>query len=511
MFGLSKFFEFKSNRLFYALLAFFLGVNLVIISCIRLFPFIDIPFHLALGVIYKYYGLEGNLFDTFYMIPALLKSNIFHLFFVNLPFLGEVETANKIFYLLYSVIFPLSVLFLIRTFGGNPWFTLLSFFYVFNFVCAWGFTGNTISLPFIFINFGIYYRYFTCKRNSLLIVIFVMNLLIFFSHFQTAIYSLFLFILFSLLFLEKNIRYVLKIFAVAIPVVLVMAYVYYLDAANPDKGLAGYMFEYFRYEFLNSLFEKIQIIFINEHYHWAAEPYGGIIGSVISFIVLIPLFLFLLSKNIRYKEKNKKTLFLLGLILSSLFFYFLLPFDIPGQNIVSYRFSIYIFTGLIVFFSIQNYSGSFRRIYFPVLVFCLLVFTGYSAEYFLSFQKENENFSGEYFSGLNQNDRLGGLIYVPHYRGRPVYIHYNNYYTVWKKGISTGYVDYRYAFLKRKVDKNLLPPPNEWIAVFNKYNDEFADLEYVLVRDTVLKNINNFKPEKIIDKWILYKNFKKNN
>jgi hypothetical protein len=511
MSGLTKYFEFNKNRSFYALLAFFLGANALIISIIRLFPFIDIPFHLAVGVIFKYYGAEGNLFDTFYLIPSLLKSNIFHLIFVNLPFLGDVESANKIFYLLYSVLFPLSVLFLIRTFGGNSWFTLLSFFYVFNFVCAWGFTGNTISLPLFFFNLGIYYRFFYEKKNTLLIAVFFMNLLIFFSHLQTAIFSLFFFLLLSLLFLEKNFRYYIKIFTVAVPLIFLMAYVYNLDASDTDIGLVGYLISYFRYDFLTSLFEKVQLLFINEHYHWAAEPFGGLIGTLISFIVMIPLFVIALKKNFRFKEKNKKNHFLLALILSSLIFYFVLPFDIPGQNIVSYRFSIYFFIGLIVFLSLQNYNARFMKIYFTALSLSLLIFTGYSAEYFLSFQKENINFDKEFFSELNPSDRLGGLIYVPDYRGRPVYIHYNNYYTVWNRGISTGYVDYRYAFLKRKVDKNVLPPPNEWIAVFNKYNDEFSGIEYVLCRDTVLRGIPNFKPEKINGEWILYKNFTKNN
>ncbi|MBN1634716.1 MAG: hypothetical protein JW917_11175 [Ignavibacteria bacterium] len=494
------------NKIFIPVFIVFLLIYIMIVAFIRLFPFIDIPFHISVAAIIKYYGAAGNSFDLYYLIPSLLKSNIFHLLFLNLPFFDDVETANKIFYIIYIIIFPLSIFILIKIFKGNTWFTLLSFFYIFNLVCMWGFTGNTVSIPFFIINLAFCYKYFADKKNIYLVLIFLNLLLIFFCHFQTAIYSLLLFIIFIVMFYRKSLKFIFNSLAVVIPLVSLMVYIYLLDASENYENIFVYFFKYFKDGFLGSVVLKIQVFFVNEHFHWGEEPYGSVIGSAISILIMFPVLALLLKRKIKNSEKNNKKLILHTVIITSLVFFFLLPEDIPGQNIVSYRFSIYFFTAIIVLLSIQNFSNNFIKKYFSVAIILLFIFTGYTAEYFISFHNENREFNSDFYSDLKQNDRLGGLIYAPMYRGRPVYIHFNNYFTVWKSGISTGYVDYRYAILKRKVDENILPVAKEWISVFNNYNNEFSRLEYILVRDTLNREIQNFVKAKSSGKWMLYKN-----
>lgn len=494
------------NKIFYPVFYIFIVVNVIIVGLIRLFPFIDLPFHISIAAICKFYGAEGNNLDMYYYLPSLFKSNVFHLLFLNLPFFGEVETGNKIFYIIYVIIFPVSVYTLIKTFKGNLWFSLLSFFYIFNFVCAWGFTGNTISVPFFFFNIVFFYKYFADKKNKYLIFIFLNLLLTFFCHFQTAIYSLLLFIIFSAVFNGKSVKNALKSLLVVIPVVLLMIYIYLLDASENYESIFAYLLKYLGEDFIGSLSLKAKMFFINEHYHWAEEPFGAFIGAAVSLLLMLPVLVYFLKKKSGYSGNNGAKIILNTVIISSFVFYFLLPENIPGQNIVSYRFTLYFFIGIIVLLSIQNFGSNFIKKYFLLTAVLLIIFTGYASEYFFSFHNENRGFNADFYSDLKPDDRLGGLIYAPMYRGRPVYIHFNNYFTVWKKGISVGYVDYRYAILKRKVDENVLPVAKEWISFYNNYNNEFSNIEYILVRDTLKKEILNFKIIKSDGNWQLFKN-----
>jgi len=497
----------KNKIIFFLIFLPFLLFHPVLFLLIRLFPFIDIPFHLAVATINKHYENADYFFNFVYHIPTFLKSNIFHLIFINIPVFENIETGNRIFYAIYSLLLPLSVFFLIKLLKGNVYFSLLSFFYIVNLVCAWGFAGNTISIPFFIINVVFFYKYFIENKYYYLILILFDFFLIFFCHFQTAIFSVVIFTLYSLLYFGKYLKKMILSFLFIVPVILLMTYVYLLDTIGDFENMVEFFLRYYSDEFIKSIQNRIQVLFVNEHYHWSEEPLGGIIGIFISFLVVLPIIYFILFKMKKGKmKKDIRNGFIFVLLLSSLFFYLFLPEDIPGQNIVSMRFSIYFFISLVVLASFQNIDNKFRNIYFPFVFISVFIFFVLSAQYFIYFQKENKNFNSSLFSDLKNSDRLGGLIFDSKFRGRPVYIHFNNYYTVWNKGISTGYVDYRFAFLKRKVSKDILPTPYEWASIFNNYDNGFSGIEYILVRDSIERKIDSFYVYNKTDKWMLYKN-----
>jgi hypothetical protein len=171
-------------------------------STTRLYPFVDIPNHLAQATIIKSHGELTNKFDQYYSVDMFLKPNVFYLFFCTSKIFPSVEFANKIFYCVYVVLFPLSVFMVIKKIGGNPWFALLSFLFIYNYSVCYGFVGYTIAIPFVILIFYFILGDFEddkAWKNILLSSLFV---LLFFIHALAAIFSLLIF--FCALFAGKG-------------------------------------------------------------------------------------------------------------------------------------------------------------------------------------------------------------------------------------------------------------------------------------------------------------------
>ena len=125
-----------SNRqtVFYLLFGALILLHVVLMWSARLYPFTDVPNHLGLATVYRHYDEPSNHFNELYALNLSLKPNTLHLYFVSLRIFPSVEFGNKVFYCLYVILFPLSMLFAIRRFGGNPWFAFLSFLFLYNYI-----------------------------------------------------------------------------------------------------------------------------------------------------------------------------------------------------------------------------------------------------------------------------------------------------------------------------------------------------------------------------------------
>lgn len=80
------------------------------------------------------------------------------------------------------------------------------------------------------------------------------------------------------------------------------------------------------------------------------------------------------------------------------------------------------------------------------------------------------------------------------------------YFTIWKKGITTGLVDYRFFVIKRKADFEKLPYYREWIGDSRDYKNEYKNLEYILLKDGGKLDVEGFDLIKHTDDWYLYMN-----
>ncbi len=129
-----------------------IGLHLLLICTQRLYPFTDLPNHLAAATISRYYDDPSNRFAEFYALDRFLKPNVFHQSFCGLPLFPSVEAANRAFLCLYVLLLPLSVLLVIKRMGGNRWFAFLSFLLLYNYNASWGFVGFIFALPLVLIS-----------------------------------------------------------------------------------------------------------------------------------------------------------------------------------------------------------------------------------------------------------------------------------------------------------------------------------------------------------------------
>lgn len=505
----------EKRKFFFIYFLTIIILNVFILISIRLYPFIDLPFRLAVATIYKYYTNTDYLFSEYYLIPSIFKSNIFYTLFVTNSIFGNAEFGNKVFYIVYLILFPLSVYFLIKYIKGNIWYALLSFLFIYNHNCHWGFADYMFSVPIII--FGLIflieqfkgYKLYYAPLNFLFIIF------IFFIHFQAALFFILIFGLINILYFNKQVKYRILNLFIAFVITIIMYVVYKLDSSDAYIDLKDYLINYYINYYPLSLLKRIQIIFINDNYHWAEEPIGSIIASLVSVILFLPFLMKLINEKKFHFKLNKELSndFILKIfIIVSIALYFILPEDMPGQNIIYQRFSIFIWLGIIALSSKIELRENELRKFKTILLIFILFFNLMIFEYFISFNQTIKEFTPEIFSGLKNTDKVYGLFFDPYYRGRPVFIHYHNYYTIWNKGISGGFVDYRFSFIKRKTDLNRLPTHNPWAGNLENYNNDYTDVEYLLCRakDKDVK-INDFRLVRCSGYWLLFKNSKMNN
>ena len=127
------------------------------------------------------------------------------------------------------------------------------------------------------------------------------------------------------------------------------------------------------------------------------------------------------------------------------------------------------------------------------------------AQYFAAFNAENRGFDAAFLRAETPG-RLGGLVYDHTFRGRPLYIHFPAYYTVWERGIATAkFADYRFGAVRR-APGNDLPPYLEWVGKLGGYDGRYAGMDLLLTRGVVPdpRALAGFELVRDARKWSLF-------
>lgn len=496
----------KKDIYFYGILAFFILLNAYWIISLRILPFIDLPFHLSSSTIYRYFDNPEFHFKEYYEIPTVLKSNNFHLLFTSLRIFPDVEIANKVFYLLYVILFPLAILTLIKEIGGNKWFTLLSFLFLYNHNTHWGFTGFTISVPVIFFFITCLIRYLKKQSNLKLIILFGFLLLIFSMHFQNAIFMSFLYFVSVLVAFRKNIFKISTSLLILLPLIVIMLIVYLGDAKGNYESLFTFFIRYFKDDFIASLPVKLQMFMVADNFYLTRNlVLGSVYAVLFSLTVLVPSILFFYQGKKNNSFKNIPIpLFIL--LISATVFYFFLPADIPGQNVVNQRFTVFIFLGLLPLASLLKVNNFQNKII--ITVFSIIVFFQFTvvSKYYYDFEMETKVFNEKIFPDSSDKVIYGYFLNYKFYT-RPIYLHFHNYYTVWKKGITGGIVDYRYGIVRRKAGYEKLPIYHEWIADKKDLDEkEYENVDFILSKADSIPVFKGFKLQTKTGSWYLMEN-----
>ena len=114
----------SQKRIFILIFLILIILHSILMFSLRIYPFVNLPNHLSVATIYKHYGEETNQFNKFFSLDLPFKPNIFHIIFCSLKIFPSVEFGNKIFYFLFVILFPLSILLTITKVKGNKWVSL---------------------------------------------------------------------------------------------------------------------------------------------------------------------------------------------------------------------------------------------------------------------------------------------------------------------------------------------------------------------------------------------------
>jgi len=505
----------SKDKLFLITFLLLISLHLLLISSIRIYPFIDLPMHLASAAIYGFYNDSNNVFNEFYYVKKLLgQSNIFHLLFCTLKILPSIELANKVFHCIYVILLPISMLLVIKKLGGNPWFSLLSFLMLYNFNVSWGFVGFTFSIPFVLLFIYFLYDYLFKESFQYIIIMMCLFVLIFLIHGITTIFSIIIFLVSVIYFHRNNLKKIMSKSLVAIPILIILISWWLSREPQPNTpntvNFVSYLLTYYKSSYLPELYKRTGLFYWDNYFLYSGI-WGLLVGSIFTYAIIAISLISIDSLKHLFSVKIKSNQFVIILIFffSSIFIYFIVPQIKDIFWISFYRFSVFCFLSLIIMASV---IAKKKLPPFNITIICIVCALHFIlwADYFKDFNRENQSFTKEILPEKSKNKKLAGLVYDYSFRDKPIYIHFPNYYIIWKQGISTTrMLDFPSPWrIGRKTDKTTLPRYNEWVGLLNNYDGRYMNADFILVRGELPQNalefFKNFTLVKSIEKWTLY-------
>jgi ABC-type proline/glycine betaine transport system permease subunit len=506
----------SSKRFFLAVFAALVILHAFAVSRSRLLPFTDLPNHLAASTIVRHYGEFGTEFTKYFSVDLFPKPNVLYLVFCSAKIFPSVETASRVWYFLYALLLPLSVLLLTRRLGGALWPAVLSLLFLYSYSVCWGFAGYMMAIPLALFSAwasaGMAMKSgarYTAASAFLL-------LLIFFAHALAAIFAIVLHLVFMAFARDTRPMRKSANCLTAVPsLALLAAWWFYGRSFWVGPSTSEHLADYYTGEFFTAFPDRWKILFL-DNYNVLGGTAGAAVGITFSLVVIAIAIIPLIRKRrgpaaVREEpgrpEGARYAFLLLALSFAC---YTFLPKDLPGQAILAQRFSGFVLLSLIIVAGIQWKGRRVRLVPAVATVVCLVHLVLWWSN-FHSFNRENESFTADFFPDHWKGKMLSGLIYDFRWRGSPAYIHYPGYYITWKKGIATtSVIGYRFGIVRRKAPITILPAYLEWIGRFQEYDGRYSSLDYLLVRGTVPAerehDTDGFEPLRAAGKWRLLKN-----
>ncbi|MBN1892912.1 hypothetical protein JW906_00375 [bacterium] len=523
-----------------------------IILSARFFPFVDLPIHLAFSTQYQCLQEPGHLYGDYYFLDRFFgQPNFFYTLFCAQPVFASVMAGHKVFMLFYIILLPLSVWALIRSLGGDPWYSLFAFLYIYNYSLMYGFMGFAASLPFVFLILAVFYRHLNRKGwlwpaalAALLCILYSTHLVVF--GFTLAVLSVM-----TLVLGWGRPKELFRKGLGLLPGYLLLAQwiLFFRETELHDESRMKEMFGYFNREFLHGLWQRKDFYLWDQSFlypgrkgYWiavlfalalfltavctrSATPFSTVWKRIRRPAVWILVFLLAAGSAVLFFSGQKDFSHLFNRFGFFLFFglaflfglaftlrtdwqrirqpaFFLLVFIlITGLAIVLlpqtknfyhsyFRFSVFLCLGLVAFFSLSG-SGRMGRVRVPAAVAACVVYGLLWFGYFMDFKADSKDLTPDLFPEAEKGRALAGLIYDSGFRGKPVYKHFANYYIVWKQGLlAPRTLDIRNTVYAIRPKPALLrfPVGFEGLAEGDRYRGQFRELDYILVRGGIPEN-----------------------
>jgi hypothetical protein len=478
--------ETKTFRLvFFGLLA----LHLALVLSTRLYPFTDLPDHLAAATIARAAGDPASPLGAAYAVDAFLKPNTAHLFFCSLPIFPSAELANRIWIALCVMLVPLSTLFAIRRLGGNPWYALLSFLLVYNYNMSWGFVGFALAVPLTILFASVFVLDERGPRGGLRILAAAAALvLLYFVHLLAALFCVLALLLAAAMRRRGALRSVAAAAAACAPLVILAAVWWRGETrAYAGTGLVPFLSHYYREGFEARFLWRMSVLIFDNYHLFAGK--AGFEAAALFSLAIVAMVLYSVVRGIDAPPDTSRPSVsakaVRPLVIAALLCVLFLPNEIPQQSVLYERFSVILLLSIIVWAGAKAPTGVPRpgaAVVTAVAILHLLLW----GNYIVAFNRENAGFDAAFLRPARSGMKLAGLVADYTYRGRPIYIHFPSYYIVWEKEPATAtLVDFRFGPVRRRVSAIELPRYLEWAGKLGSYDGRYHDMDYLLMRGGV--------------------------
>ena len=482
----------------------FLLVHGFLLVTPAVYPFIDLPFHLTAATAMQQVATGEGPLATLFTYDLAWRPNVVHLLFVNLPIFPSIEFGNRVFYGLYALLLPLSLLFLVRCLRGDPAISLLGFLLLYNFNVHWGFAGYTLAIPLVLLFLGglvLERRDGSRRRRGLLSLLLVG---IFLTHALAALFASLLVLLFAAESLWRDRR--LDWWWVPLPMWAILLG-WWIDGQELHAGPTDFdLVAYYRDIMLSpsGLGYRLRSI-VKSNLHLG--PTAWRIPATIGFTAAMVAPLALCWRQFRTLPVRAEGRYALLFFAAALGCVALLPPMLPGQWAVMQRFPVFLLLATITLGSTLEFRWTRAARIGTVVV--LSLHAALYVDYFLDFQRANRQFRPDIFDGVSQEDRVAAVIYETDFRDQPLYLHFGDYFTIWRGGESaSAMAHFRFGVVRHRADRPALPRAPLWIEGA-KYDGRYSDLDYLLVHGAVPSDQMQFYSdfELVQDRapWLLFR------
>jgi hypothetical protein len=470
----------------WAVFILLIGLHTGLMLIPRIFPLIDLPYQLSAATIYRFHDAPGNDLADSYAIDIFPNPNVAHFLFCGSGMVpGSVETANRIFLILCVILLPISTLLLIRRWGGDPWLALPAFLLVYHYSFSWGFPGYALALSFLLAGILLLSEHRERPRLWLWLLLIAWPLLLYGMHLLAALFFAWLLMLHAASLLRRRPRRALLDLAALLPLAGLVALWLSQSGGADEPGLLSQLRDYYAHFWLKSLIRRSALFFWDNH---VLLP--GVAGYAVATVFsgsIAALALAAAWTRRRQRPAAAPPDITTLLLLAAAGAYLLVPFKIPGTAHLFERFAVLVMLALLLF-AARRLTLS-PRLRLAVVVLCL-AHVGMWAEYHVDFRRETADFDRCILPEPGPDVILGAFVFDAGFRGRPIFIHFPDYFTVWKQGVAVSNVgDYRFYPIQRRAPVEKLPVYDEWIGGFGTfsgtsrgYDGHYAELEYLLTR-----------------------------
>ncbi|MDZ7725251.1 MAG: hypothetical protein U5R06_21150 [candidate division KSB1 bacterium] len=490
-----------NKRYFYLVFAGLVAIHVLMISNMRLLPFIDLPMHLASATIERYIDSPDNFFSNFFKFDSFwFQPNSFSHFFMSSSVFPSVEFAKDVFFTLYILLFTISLLIFIRQLKGNVWFALLAFLYLYNYSVNWGFTGYTLGIPLTMFAFILHYKFIIKDKKIYGYILSVYMLFLYSVHGLIMLFALLCMMVNHFYLLRFSFRRAVREFWVYLPAILIVL-IWYAYSGHDSLGETGAPFvrrvgHYYKSIYLKTFFERLGFLHWDNNFLFARDKgkWAGIAFSV--FTLAVSLYnIKKINRIIGNELERKKYAYIIILIMMSLLT-LLTMFQIVGSFYYTlYRFSVFVFIGVILLGSMLTAKIHLKyRIVMISAIVLIHLFLWYG--HFNQFQIENKSFDRSLFNGIKKDKVLSFILYDARYKRMITYNHFANYHIIWNKGIAINkMVDFPSPWrLRRNASTKKLPPYDPYTFKHN-YQGGYEHTDFLLIRGTIPeKDVEKIKP-----------------